>query len=99
MWHDIEEYPGYEVSDSGRIRNKKTFYILLDRAGKVRTSINGNDITIDIAELVARYFLAEPRKKYVCHKDGQKWHNEVDNLYYSDIPEEQDFMGRWSDEW
>ena len=28
IWKDIEDFPNYEVSDQGRVRNKKTGHIL-----------------------------------------------------------------------
>lgn len=86
IWLDITEAPPFQVSNFGRIRNKKTNNIR-------KTFVNHNGylqicpeteygrVNMRINRLVAKYFLPNPDKlEQVNHKDGNKLNNCVSNL-------------------
>lgn len=94
QWREIEEFPQYEVSNKGRVRNGKTKRILrtnLDEKGRERLILyKGNkQYSRKIHRLVADAFC----EKYydgldVTHADGDVRNNDADNLewrYRSDI--------------
>lgn len=85
-WKTIEEFPKYEVSNNGKVRNKTTLKVLssfIQNSGydvisfsKGRTSIKRT-----IHRLVAIAFLPNINNlKYVNHIDGNKHNNTVSNL-------------------
>lgn len=84
-WKDITGFP-YEVSSHGRVRNKRTNYILKpvpNTSGYYRVSLHVNTKNTDayVQRLVATYFLDKPLgKDYVNHIDGDKSNNHVSNL-------------------
>lgn len=81
VWKDIIEYPGYQVSNYGRIRSFD---------GEIKTlSSNGNGYLVIynkgkkyyIHRLVAEYFLPNhDNLPIVNHKDECRSNNRVDNL-------------------
>ena len=84
IWKDIEEFPSYQASDLGRIRNKNRNNILSpikDKDGYLKVHLN-NDRTIRfVHRLVAITFIPNPENKpQVNHKDGNKENNSVWNL-------------------
>ncbi len=86
-WRTLDENQNYEVSNFGRVRNKRNDYIL-----KPILKTNGYScvsIKIDfekykcfsIHRLVAKYFIPNPlNKPNVNHKDFDRSNNCVDNL-------------------
>lgn len=84
IWKTIRDFPSYEVSNKGRIRNKKT--------GRIRKPSNDRYLSVDlyrdgdfkrknIHRLVAEAFI--PRidgKDQINHIDGDKHNNDVSNL-------------------
>ena len=87
MWKTVEDYPAYEVSTNGDIRNKKTGRILSSCGGEgnyqmVCLSISDNkNKTPYVHRLVAKAFIPNPDNlTEVNHKDEDKSNNSVDNL-------------------
>ena len=89
-WRTIQEFPKYEVSTLGKVRNKDTLHILhffTQNSGYDVISFSkskGKDkrsIKRTIHRLVAIAFLPNPNNlKYVNHIDGNKHNNTVSNL-------------------
>lgn len=86
IWKDIEGYEGlYQVSNLGRIRNKKTKKLLKDiRTGrnrmyrKVNLYKNGSRTNKPIHRLVAESFIPNPENKpEVGHKNAEGYDNIV----------------------
>ena len=87
MWKTVEDYPAYEVSTNGDIRNKKTGRILSSCGGEgnyqmVCLSITDNkNKTPYVHRIVAKAFIPNPDNlTEVNHKDEDKSNNSVDNL-------------------
>lgn len=90
IWKDVVDFPSYQVSNLGRVRNKKTEHIKatwLDNDGYVKTSLisigNGQKKTHikTIHRLVAESFLGGKHNNLqVNHKNGVKDDNRADNL-------------------
>ena len=86
-WKDIPRYKGfYEASDLGRIRNKKTFNIIIgckDKDGYLITTLRKNGIVKceKIHRLIAESFLINKNNyKTINHKNEIKTDNRVVNL-------------------
>lgn len=89
IWKVIDEYPNYEASSFGKIRNKNTGYILSpqlnSRNGYHTVHIRGISgyKTVFIHKLVAETFLGKRPIAYeINHIDGCKINNRADNLEY-----------------
>lgn len=88
-WVDIKKYPKYQISSHGRIRNKRTGYILKpfpDKDGYLRVSL-GNVNNIYIHRLVCETFYgASPEgKPCVNHIDCDRQNNHVLNLEWCSL--------------
>lgn len=97
-WKEIEEFPNYQVSKSGEVKNVKTGRIL-----KPATSANGYYIvslsdkekrkTALVHRLVATAFIPNPLNgNIVNHLNGNKKDNHVSNLEWADQLEN---MNHW----
>ena len=90
IWKDLKDpsldYPYYEVSNYGRVRNKSTKEIIKSRPiryGYIHITLyfNGKRKNYPIHRIVAMVFIPNPKNKpQVNHKDGDKQNNRVDNL-------------------
>lgn len=85
-WVDLKKFPNHQVSSYGRVRNKRTGYILKpfsDRYGYLRLSI-GNTDNVYIHQLVCEAFYGEPSNKsmQVNYIDANRQNNHVLNLEY-----------------
>lgn len=86
VWKDIEGFPGYQVSDHGRVRNKTTGTILRPGLGgngyyTVALYKNKKGRSKYIHELLADAFIGKREKGMtINHKDGDKTNNDISNL-------------------
>ncbi len=94
IWHDIKGYPGYQVSNMGRIRSSKTNNYQLDADGYhiIKTHVRGAYKSVTfyqdgklksflVHRLVATEFNPNPfGYKYVNHIDENKLNNQSSNL-------------------
>lgn len=86
---EFKPYPkneDYMVSNKGRVYSYKTDSIMNDFSNcRGYRKVNINRIPTLVHKLVAETFLVKPNDpKYtdINHKDGVKYHNEVENLEY-----------------
>ena len=84
VWREHWRFPNHEFSSYGRVRNKRTGYILkpfADRYGYLRLSI-GNTDNVYIHRIVCELFHGEPIDKHnqVNHIDSDRQNNSADNL-------------------
>ena len=96
IWKEILDYPGYFVSNEGRIKSCKQ-----DKNGKIlKGKINKGYITVDLRKEGKTYNFAlhrlvlsafcpiENEKNYtVNHKDGDRFNNTLDNLEWLTLSE------------
>jgi len=86
MWKIIRQFPNYEVSNDGKVRNTKTKKLLKPYVNKggyfaVGLSKDGKIFQRLINRLVAEAFIPNlENKPQVNHKNGDKINNHVDNL-------------------
>lgn len=88
IWKDINGYDNYEISDFGRVRNKKTGYILKSKSPKqkyvqVLLSRNGESKSFLLHRLVAEAFVNNNNQstcKFVDHIDNNTKNNKANNL-------------------
>ena len=106
VWKDIIEYPGYQISNLGRI---KSFRKIDKINGLIRKAcstgeylcISINYKNIKIHRLVCKYFVENPfNYNTVNHKDGDKTNNVFTNLEWCtnsyNVKHAYDALGRTS---
>lgn len=85
-WRQSNEFPSYDISSEGRVRNRKTGRILKTNISEkgyevVSLSERGVPKTRHIHKLVAdTYILNDDGRPGVMHKDGNNLNNQVKNL-------------------
>ncbi len=85
-WEPIEDFPGYEVSDQGNVRNASNLYCLgvYDNGGgylQVVMRKEGRNAARAVHRLVANAFHGEEPRDYIpVHIDGDKTNNTIENL-------------------
>ena len=83
-WVDLKDYPNHQVSSQGRVRNKKTGYVLkptINKDGYEVLSL-GNKDNLCVHRLICEAFYGEPpeNKTYVNHIDANRQNNHALNL-------------------
>lgn len=87
VWKDIEGFPGYQVSDQGRVKNKSRNTLLVAHPSKkgyyhVGLYRNGERKNLYVHQLVGNAFLGCPDDPTleIDHIDTDKSNNKIDNL-------------------
>lgn len=89
IWKTVKDYPNYDVSSLGSVRNNKTNKMLkpaLNSSGYYRCTLVNNlgNKTITIHKLVAICFIENTyNKPTVNHKDRNKVNNNINNLEWA----------------
>lgn len=92
LWKVCEDYPRYEVSNLGQVRNKTTLRILKPAGGENYQQYclkkdDGKSYCEYGHRLVAKAFVLNPNNyNTVHHKDHKRWNNEDTNLEWIDMP-------------
>ena len=93
-WKDIENYPNYQISNLGRVRNKIKNRIIKpsfnNKTGYLQNILckNNKKKLFLVHRLVAEAFIPNPENKtQVNHKDRNKENNKIDNLEWVTISE------------
>jgi hypothetical protein len=95
-WKDIEGFPGYRISNTGRVWSNKLMRCLNipesnDKDGYLRIGlwINNERWTHSVHRLVACEFIPNPEMKpTVNHKDKNKHNNHFSNLEWHTVAEQ-----------
>lgn len=89
-WITITDFPNYEVSDAGEVRNVITGNVLkggLDRCGYCRVTLSDRKVH-KVHRLVALHFIENPENKpCVDHIDRDRTNNHVNNLRWATVSE------------
>lgn len=88
IWKPLQNFPSYDVSTEGRVRNIKSQRILQtsgDTHGYIKVCLhkNGKQHTVKVARLVAETFLGGQPRMDVRYKDDNRSNVSLDNLYWS----------------
>lgn len=90
-WKQIPSFPEYMVSDCGMVRRNNRLLSHRENANgylRVQMQRNGKSTARTIHSLVAEAFIGErPEGFHVCHIDGDKTNNSVENLKYATAKE------------
>jgi hypothetical protein len=87
-WVPLLDYPGYYISDEGRVRNRKDRFmrIHLNNRGRpfIGLMVNGEQVKRGLALLVAQTFILPPRADFTTpiHLDGNPINCEAQNLQW-----------------
>lgn len=88
-WKTIDEHPNYEVSNLGKVKNKRNGKLLTpfdDGKGYLRVKIDGLNLRLHI--LVAKAFLPNAdNKPVVNHIHGNKHDNRASQLEWATYSE------------
>ena len=97
QWLPIQGYPGYEVSDQGKIRSDRYCSIVgFTKIKQPITNAHGylhiqlfkdkKPKNLTVASLVAAHFMSPPEvDSKIVHKDGNKENNHVSNLKWEPL--------------
>lgn len=85
IWKPLKNFPSYEGSTEGRIRNIRTQHILtpvIDENGYAKISLrkDNKQYTVRVHRIIADTFLEERPELDVRHKDLNRSENRIDNL-------------------
>jgi hypothetical protein len=95
IWKIIQDYPNYEASNTGEIRNSKTKYVFQNKRAHVDDYIycslvgkDGKNHRIVKHRIVAMTFIQNPENKpAVDHIDRNKINNNIENLRWVTVSE------------
>ena len=99
-WKTIEDFPNYEVSNLGQVRNKNTGRMLSQNdngQGYLHVGLwkNGRCCYKYVHRLVGEAFIPNPEnKETINHKDLQPYNNCVDNLEWATYTENNVYGNR-----
>lgn len=89
LWLEIEDAPGYAVSDMGRVQNSRTGRILslsrTSRGGnKVGLVVDGEQVPKIVKNLVAEHFVPGRTDIFdtAIHMDGNPYNDDASNLVW-----------------
>lgn len=96
-WRNIDGYPGYEISNRGRVKGIRKNVLKPVDGGqgylKVTLSRNGKHTDKRINRLVAQAFIPNPEGlPVVMHKDNNRSNNNIDNLAWGTHSENNKWM-------
>lgn len=85
IWKTVKDYPNYEVSNMGRVRNKEGKILCFETTekGYFRVDLTNNEGRkhFKVHRLVASAFIPNDNNfPQINHKDENKQNNTVDNL-------------------
>lgn len=86
IWKTVEDFPNYEVSTFGNIKNKKSnklLKLLINNSGYYRCALTHNSKTknITVHRIVGKTFIPNPENKpTINHKDRNRINNKLENL-------------------
>lgn len=85
IWKPLRNFPGYDGSSEGRIKNVRTQRILnnhIDEKGRVKACLrkNNKQYTVKVARVLADTFLGEHPGMDICHKDLDHSNVQINNL-------------------
>ena len=88
LWKPLKNFPGYEGSTEGRIRNIRTQHILsstTDKRGYPQVSIyrDKRQRTVKVHKLIGDTYFDDRDGLDIRHRDNNRMNNRVDNLYLS----------------
>lgn len=103
MWKIVEEFPNYEVSKDGIVRNRKTLRELAVHTNKpgysfCRLSKNGKVSNVSLHRIVlCTWDKRENMEEMVVnHKDGNKKNNNLENLQWLSKNKNLQEMAMWN---
>lgn len=87
-WRKVSGYPGYFVSNRGRVRNAQGFVLKVRYGvrglGRVELYKAGKYKNFRVCDLVAQAYLVPQKGKFLNFRDGDRTNNAADNLVYLD---------------
>ena len=88
IWKPLHNFPGYEGSTEGRVKNVRTQHILKpcpDKTGRMLLSLqkNGEQRTVKVHRAIAETFYGERPGLEVLHRDADYSNNRIDNLEWA----------------
>lgn len=94
-WKDIDGYPGYKVSNFGRIKSKDKFLKGSSYKGYIKVVLHNGSLkrAFYVHRLVAEYFIDNPENKpCVNHIDNNPSNNNAANLEWCTNKENTEWM-------
>jgi hypothetical protein len=104
-WSDIKDFPGYSVSNKGRVLNNKTgCYIKVTQNSRGIATVglmqDGIQRKRSLTVLVANAFVPRPNNEYFdtpIHLDGDRFNNHYTNLMWRPLQFAREYNGQFTD--